>query len=29
MPLFNSVINFVLVVTVNKLARKYNESGLW
>lgn len=27
--LFNSVINFVLVVTVNKLARKYNESGLW
>lgn len=27
--LFNSLINFVLVVSVNKLAQKYNGSGLW
>lgn len=26
---FNSVINFILVATVNKLAQKYNDSSLW
>jgi len=27
--LFNSVINFVLIVVVNKIANKVNDSGLW
>lgn len=27
--LFNSVINLVLIVIVNKLARKYSETSLW
>lgn len=27
--LFNSVINFIMLVTVNRLARKMNETSLW
>ena len=27
--LFNSVVNFVMLVTVNKLARRINETSLW
>lgn len=27
--MFNSVINFVLVVTVNMIANKYGETSLW
>ena len=27
--LFNSVINFLLLVTANKLSKKYSESSLW
>jgi putative aldouronate transport system permease protein len=27
--LFNSIINFVLLVTVNKIANKVSDSGLW
>lgn len=27
--LFNSVVNFILLVTVNRIARKLNETSLW
>ncbi len=27
--LFNSVVNFIMLVTVNRLARKLNETSLW
>lgn len=27
--LFNSVINFILVVTANKISRKLNDTSLW
>lgn len=27
--LFNSVVNFIMLVTVNRLARKMNETSLW
>jgi len=27
--LFNSVINFILILSVNKIANKVNDSGLW
>lgn len=27
--LFNSIINFILLITVNKLAKKFSETSLW
>jgi putative aldouronate transport system permease protein len=27
--LFNSIVNFTLLVTVNYIARKFNETSLW
>ena len=27
--LFNSIINFILLITVNKISRRYTQIGLW
>ena len=27
--LFNSIINFMLIITVNKISKKYSETSLW
>ena len=27
--LFNSVVNFILLITVNRIARKVSENSLW
>ena len=27
--LFNSIINFILIITVNKISKKYSETSLW